>query len=200
MLRAIRVLAPAERHGRPVIDTVILDYAHAARAGEGSPASKAAPSRSRSTTRRLATDDLLVFDDGGLVEVVAAAEPLIEARGSRRRRAVAARLAARRSPCARAGAAQPHSRAQRGRRSRRCSRRSAPRTRCSRRRSSRKAAPTLHRMGTVTRIADHAHDHHHTTVTDCGSPACRMDSRASDRRDVQPGRAFMRSSQAPIAG
>ncbi len=81
MPRATRFLAAADRHDRPVIDTVILDYAR------------------RSTQKttvtgvngcvfdidlrepaRLRTDDLLVLDDGSLVEVVAAPEPLIEVR------------------------------------------------------------------------------------------------------------------------
>jgi urease accessory protein len=83
MPRAIRVLGPAERHARPIADTVILDYA-----------SRSAPQATvtgvkggsyeiaLAAPRRLATDDLLELDDGRLVEVVAAPEPLIEARAA----------------------------------------------------------------------------------------------------------------------
>ena len=80
---ATSVLAAADRRDRPVIDTVILDYAQ------------------RSTQKiavtgvkggvfeivlhqpvRLRTDDLLVLEDGSLVEVVAAPETLVEARAA----------------------------------------------------------------------------------------------------------------------
>jgi urease accessory protein len=81
MPRATSVLAAADRRDRPVIDTVILDYAQRS-------------TRKISVTGvkggiididlhqpvRLHTDDLLLLDDGGLVEVVAAPEPLVEAR------------------------------------------------------------------------------------------------------------------------
>ena len=81
MPRAIRVLSPADRHDRPVVDTVILDYAQRS-------AQKTAVTGVKGGTieidlhepARLRTDDLLVLDDGGLVEVVAAPELLIEAR------------------------------------------------------------------------------------------------------------------------
>jgi urease accessory protein len=81
MPRATRVLAAADRHGRPVIDTVILDYAQRS-------AQKTTVSGVKGGTfeidlhqpMRLRTDDLLVLDNGELVEVVAAPEPLIEAR------------------------------------------------------------------------------------------------------------------------
>jgi urease accessory protein len=83
MPRAIRVLSPAERGNRPVIDTVILDYAQrstqkitvAGIKGGAYEIDLAEPACLR-------TDDLLVLDDGGLVEVVAAPEPLIEARAA----------------------------------------------------------------------------------------------------------------------
>jgi urease accessory protein len=84
MMRATRVLAAADRRDREVVDTVILDYAR------------------RSSAQRIAvtgvkggafeielhqpaplrTDDLLLLESGGLVEVVAAPEPLIEARAA----------------------------------------------------------------------------------------------------------------------
>jgi len=83
MPRAISVLSPAERGNRPVIDTVILDYAQRSAQkiavtgvkGGSFAIELAAPARLR-------TDNLLVLDDGGLVEVVAAPEPLIEARAT----------------------------------------------------------------------------------------------------------------------
>jgi urease accessory protein len=83
MPRAIRVLPPADRHGRPVVDTLILDYAQRS----GQPATVAGVKGARididlETPTRLRTDDLLLLDDGGLVEVVAAPEPLIEARAA----------------------------------------------------------------------------------------------------------------------
>jgi urease accessory protein len=83
MPRAIRVLGPAERHGRPVVDTVILDYA--TRSGPQATVTGVKGGIYEITLaapRRLATDDLLELDDGRLVEVVAAAEPLIEARAA----------------------------------------------------------------------------------------------------------------------
>ena len=72
---------PGDRHDRPVIDTVILDYAQRS-------AQKAAIVGVKGGKFevdlhhpvRLRTDDLLLLDDGGLIEVVAAPEPLVEAR------------------------------------------------------------------------------------------------------------------------
>lgn len=83
MLRAIRVFDPAQTVGRPTVDTVILD--HAQRNGQ-----KITVTGMRggvfeidlTEPVRLATDDLLELEDGRLVEVVAAAEPLIEARAA----------------------------------------------------------------------------------------------------------------------
>jgi len=83
-MRAIRVLAAAERRDRPPVDTVILDYA------QRSSAQKIAVTGVKGGAfeidlhepTRLRTDDLLLLDDGGLVEVVAAPEPLIEARAA----------------------------------------------------------------------------------------------------------------------
>jgi urease accessory protein len=82
MLRATRVLAAADRRGRAVIDTVILEYA------QRSAAEKIAVTGVKGGAfeialdepARLRTDDMLLLDDGGLIEVVAAPEPLIEAR------------------------------------------------------------------------------------------------------------------------
>ena len=81
MPRAFAVLAATHRHDRPVVDTVILDYAQRS-------AQKITVTGVKGTSIkidmdepvRLRTDDLLVLDDGSLVEVVAAPEPLIEAR------------------------------------------------------------------------------------------------------------------------
>ncbi len=83
-MRAIRVLASAERRDRPPVDTVILDYV------QRSGAQKIAVTGVKGGAfeidlhepTRLRTDDLLLLDDGGLVEVVAAPEPLIEARAA----------------------------------------------------------------------------------------------------------------------
>jgi urease accessory protein len=83
MPRATSVLAAADRHDRPVIDTVILDYAQRSE-------QKITVTGVKGRTleidlhppARLRTDDLLLLDDGGLVEVVAAPEPLIEARAA----------------------------------------------------------------------------------------------------------------------
>jgi urease accessory protein len=81
MSRAIQVLAAGDRRDRPVVDTVILDYAQrsaqksAVRGVKGG-----AFEIDLAQAARLRTDDLLLLEDDGLIEVVAAAEPLIEAR------------------------------------------------------------------------------------------------------------------------
>ncbi len=83
-MRATSVLAAAERRERPLLDTVILDYS------QRSSAQKIAVTGVKGgafeielhETARLRTDDLLLLDNGGLVEVVAAPEPLIEARAA----------------------------------------------------------------------------------------------------------------------
>lgn len=83
MPRASSIVAAAHRHDRSVIDTVILDYAQRS-------APKIAVTGVKGTSveidlhepRRLRTDDLLLLDDGTLVEVVAAPEALIEARAA----------------------------------------------------------------------------------------------------------------------
>ncbi len=81
--RGTGVIAAGHRHNRPVADTVILDY-------ERRSAQKTIVTGVKGTRieidldrpARLRTDDLLVLDDGTLVEVVAAPEPLVEARAS----------------------------------------------------------------------------------------------------------------------
>jgi len=84
MPRATSVVAAADRRDRPIADTVLLDYAQ--RGG----AQKLAVTGLKGSVfeidlpqpARLRTDDLLLLDDGTLVEVVAAPEPLIEARAA----------------------------------------------------------------------------------------------------------------------
>jgi urease accessory protein len=81
MPRAIRVLAVADRHNRPVVDTVILDYAQRSAQKLTAAGVKGGIFEINLVEpARLRTDDLLLLDNGGLVEVVAASEPLIEAR------------------------------------------------------------------------------------------------------------------------
>ncbi len=81
MQRATRVIAAAERHGRPVADIVILDYAQrSAQKITVTGAKGGSIEIDLHEPARLRTDDLLLLDGGGLVEVVAAPEPLIEAR------------------------------------------------------------------------------------------------------------------------
>jgi urease accessory protein len=83
MPRATSVLAAADRHGRPVIDTVILDYAQrSAQKITVTGVKGGAVEIDLQQPARLRTDDLLLLDDGGVVEVVAAPEPLIEARAA----------------------------------------------------------------------------------------------------------------------
>ncbi len=83
MPRAIRVLGPAERHDRPVVDTVILDYARRSAPDATVTGVKGGTYEiALVELRRLDTDDLLELEDGTLVEVVAAPEPLLELRAA----------------------------------------------------------------------------------------------------------------------
>ena len=83
MPRAFAVLAATHRHDRPVVDTVILDYAQrSAQKVAVTGVKGGAIEIDMDEPVRLRTDDLLVLDDGTLVEVVAAPEPLIEARAA----------------------------------------------------------------------------------------------------------------------
>ena len=80
-MRATRVVSAAERGDRPVVDTVILDYAQ--RSAQTLSATGLKGGRleiALAQATRLRTDDALLLEDGSLVEVVAAPEPLIEAR------------------------------------------------------------------------------------------------------------------------
>ena len=76
-------MTPADRHDRPVVDTVILDYAQrSAQKIAVTGVKGGAFEIDLAEPARLRTDDLLLLDDGSLVEVVAAPEPLIEARAA----------------------------------------------------------------------------------------------------------------------
>ena len=81
MPRATSVLAAADRQDRPVIDTVILDYGQRSAQKTTVTGIKGGVIEiDLNHPARLRTDDLLVLDNGELVEVVAAPEPLLEAR------------------------------------------------------------------------------------------------------------------------
>ncbi len=83
MLRASNVITAAQRNGRPLADTVILDYAQrSAQHITVTGVNGAVIDIALHAPVRLRTDDLLVLEDGGLVEVVAAPEPLLEARAN----------------------------------------------------------------------------------------------------------------------
>src|ERR1700687_2955396 len=83
MQRATSVLAAADRHERPVIDTVILDYAQrSAQKITVTGVKGGAFEIDLQQPARLGPDVRLLLGDGGVVEVVAAPEPLIEARAA----------------------------------------------------------------------------------------------------------------------
>lgn len=83
MPRVTGVIAASHRHDRPVIDTVILDCAQRSMQKLTITGVKGGIFElDQREPVRLRTDDLLVLDDGNLVEVVAAPEPLIEVRAS----------------------------------------------------------------------------------------------------------------------
>ncbi len=83
MTRATRFIAAAERARQVVADTVILDYAQRSTAGIAvTTVTGAAIAIDLHHAARLRTDDLLALDDGRFIEVVAAPEPLIEARAA----------------------------------------------------------------------------------------------------------------------
>ena len=83
MPRASSVTTAGHRHDRPVVDTVILDYAQrSAQKVTVASVKGIAIEIDLHEPVRLRTDDLLVVDDNTLVEVVAAPEPLIEARAA----------------------------------------------------------------------------------------------------------------------
>ncbi len=81
MPRATRVLKASERGSANVLDTLILPYAQRqAQKGFLFGLRGTCVELDLPEPVRLRTDDALVLDDGGLVEVVAEPEPLIEAR------------------------------------------------------------------------------------------------------------------------
>ena len=83
MPRATRVLHAAERGNAPVVDTLILPYAQRqAHGGFLFGVKGICVELDLAESVRLRTDDALVLDDGGLVEIVAEPEPLIEARAA----------------------------------------------------------------------------------------------------------------------
>ena len=83
MPRASSVIAASHRHDRPVVDTVILDYAQRSAQNTTVTGVKGGTIEiDLHHPMRLRTDDLLVLEDGSLVEVVAAPEPLIESRAA----------------------------------------------------------------------------------------------------------------------
>jgi len=83
MPRAIRVVTAAERKDAPVLDTLILPHAQRqAQKGFLFGTKGTCVELDFAEPVRLRTDDALVLDDGGLVEVVAEPEPLVEVRAA----------------------------------------------------------------------------------------------------------------------
>ena len=83
MPRATRVVHAAERLDTPAIDTLILPYAQRlAQKGFVFGIKGTCVELDFAEAVRLRTDDALVLDDGGLIEIVAEPEPLIEARAA----------------------------------------------------------------------------------------------------------------------
>ncbi len=81
MPRATSVIRAADRKASPVIDTLILPYAQRqVQQGFVFGVKGTCVELDFAEPTRLYTDDALVLDDGGMVEIVADAEPLIEAR------------------------------------------------------------------------------------------------------------------------
>ncbi len=83
MPRAARVIAAADRRERGIADTLILDYAKRCAGAFSATGLKGGTfALALDKPGRLRTDDVLELDDGTLLEVVAAPEPLIEARAA----------------------------------------------------------------------------------------------------------------------
>jgi len=83
MPRATRILRAAERPDTSVIDTLILPQAQRqAQKGFLFGVKGTCVEIDFAEPVRLRTDDALVLDDGGLIEIVAEPEPLIEARAA----------------------------------------------------------------------------------------------------------------------
>ena len=80
MPRAMKVLRAGEAHG-PAVDTLILDYAQRqTKQGFFFTGKGTCIEFDFAEPPALATDDALVLDDGGLIDIVADQEALIEAR------------------------------------------------------------------------------------------------------------------------
>ena len=83
MPRATRVVTAAERKDAPVADTLILPHAQRqAQKGFLFGIKGTCVELDFADPVRLRTDDALVLDDGGLIEVVAEPEPLVEVRAA----------------------------------------------------------------------------------------------------------------------
>jgi urease accessory protein len=83
MPRATRVVPAAERKDAPIADTLILPHAQRqAQKGFLFGIKGTCVELDFAEPVRLRTDDALVLDDGGLIEVVAEPEPLIEVRAT----------------------------------------------------------------------------------------------------------------------
>ena len=83
MPRATRVVPAVERKDAPVADTLILPHAQRqAQKGFLFGVKGTCVELDFAEPVRLRTDDALVLDDGGLIEVVAEPEPLIEVRAA----------------------------------------------------------------------------------------------------------------------
>lgn len=83
MPRATSVQSAADRKGGNVVDTLILPYAQRqVRQGFVFGVKGTCVEIDLAEPTRLRTDDALVLDDGGIVEVVAEPEPLIEVRAA----------------------------------------------------------------------------------------------------------------------
>src|SRR5580765_5147920 len=83
MPRATRVLTSAERRGQSAVDTLILSHAQRqAHKGFLFGIKGICVEIDFAEPVRLRTDDALVLDDGGLIEIVAEPEPLIEVRAA----------------------------------------------------------------------------------------------------------------------
>jgi urease accessory protein len=81
--RVIRVLAAAGRRHETIVDTVLLTYAERATQKATVTGVKGGVFEiDLHEPARLCTDDCLVLENGAVLEVVAAAEPLVEARAA----------------------------------------------------------------------------------------------------------------------
>jgi urease accessory protein len=83
MPRATRVLSASERRDAGIVDTLILPYAQRqAQKGFVFGVKGTCVELDFAEAVRLRTDDALVLEEGGLIEIVAEPEPLIEARAA----------------------------------------------------------------------------------------------------------------------